>query len=161
MVFNVDILIESTNSFEKDLDKLAKSDKETAIQKINDCADLFLVQKANVYRKLCRLPLPTGLNGYESSLYKLKVTQKLRVILTVDEDPIIGQVIFTLFRVIKLLPFLIPFFGFHLVLPLKIANLVCLAEFLKKSGYLSRPFFRWVWTYFPSHILRRPDFRSA
>ena len=101
MVFNVDILIESTNSFEKDLDKLAKSDKETAIQKINDCADLFLVQKANVYRKLCRLPLPTGLNGYESSLYKLKVTQKLRVILTVDEDPIFGQVIFTLFRVIK------------------------------------------------------------
>ncbi len=31
----------------------------------------------------------------------LKVSQKLRVILTVDEDPIFGQIIFTLFRAIQ------------------------------------------------------------
>ena len=41
------------------------------------------------------------MNGYESSLYVLRVSQKLRVILAVDEDPIFDQVIFTLYRVVK------------------------------------------------------------
>ena len=94
----MDILIESTNGSEKDLARLSDDDKGAAIQKINNCADLFPMHKANAYRKLQRLPLPTLLNGYESSLYTLKVSQKSRVILTVDEDPIFGQVIFTLFR---------------------------------------------------------------
>lgn len=42
-----------------------------------------------------------NLNSYESSLYTLTVSPTLRVIWTVDEDPIFGQVIFTLFRVVK------------------------------------------------------------
>jgi mRNA-degrading endonuclease RelE of RelBE toxin-antitoxin system len=97
----MDVLIESTKSFEKDLDRLGKDEKAALIQKVNDCASLFPTQKAAVYRKLHRLHLPSDLNGYESSLYKLKVSQKLRVILAVDEDPIFGQVIFTLFRAIE------------------------------------------------------------
>jgi mRNA-degrading endonuclease RelE of RelBE toxin-antitoxin system len=97
----VDIVIESTRRFEKDLDKLGKDEKAIAVKKINDCASLFPTQKIHFYRKLHRLPLLSGLNGYESSLYTLKVSQKLRVILAVDEDPIFGQVIFTLFRVVK------------------------------------------------------------
>jgi hypothetical protein len=97
----VDVLIESTKAFEKDLARLSENEKAVAIQKINDCASLFPTQKANVYRKLRRLPLASALNDYESSLYTLRLSQKLRVILTVDEDPIFGQVIFTLFRVVK------------------------------------------------------------
>ncbi|WDD36642.1 hypothetical protein PQG02_36645 (plasmid) [Nostoc sp. UHCC 0926] len=97
----MDVLIESTRRFEKDLAKLSEDEKATAIQKINDCASLFPTQKADVYRKLRRLPLLSYLNGYESSLYTLRISQKLRVILAVDEDPIFGQVIFTLFRVVK------------------------------------------------------------
>ena len=101
MVRNVDVLIESTRSFEKDIAKLSVDEKAAAIQKINDCASLFPTQKADVYRKLRRLRLPSDLNGYESSLYTLRVSQKLRVILAVDEDPIFEQVIFTLFRAVK------------------------------------------------------------
>ena len=97
----MDVLIESTRSFEKDLDRLSNEEKAITVKKINDCASLFPSQKADVYRKLRSLPLLSGLNGYESSLYTLKVSQKLRVILAVDEDPIFGQVIFTLFRVVK------------------------------------------------------------
>ena len=97
----MDILIESTNGFEKDIARLSESDKRMAIQKINDCADIFPTQKANLYHELHQLPLPTGLNDYESSLYTLNIAQNLRVILTVDEDPIFEKVIFTLFRVIK------------------------------------------------------------
>jgi len=97
----VDVLIESTRGFEKDLAKLSEDEKAAAIKKINDCASLFPTQKANFYRKQRRLRLPTNLNGYESSLYTLKVSRTLRVIWAVDEDPIFGQVIFTLFRVVK------------------------------------------------------------
>jgi hypothetical protein len=97
----VDILIESTRNFEQDLERLSNEEKAITLKKINDCASLFPTQKVDVYRKLRRLPLLSGLNGYESSLYTLKVSQKLRVILAVDEDPIFGQVIFTLFRVVK------------------------------------------------------------
>ncbi|XZN99300.1 MAG: hypothetical protein ACM65K_13860 [Microcoleus sp.] len=97
----MDILIESTKGFENDLTKLSEDEKTTAIQKINDCASLFPTKKAELYRKLRRLRLPTNLNGYESSLYTLTVSPTLRVIWAVDEDPIFGQVIFTLFRVVK------------------------------------------------------------
>ncbi|PSB21276.1 hypothetical protein C7B65_04930 [Phormidesmis priestleyi ULC007] len=97
----MDVLIESTKGFEKDLGKLSEGDKAAVIQKINDCASLFPTQKADVYRKLRRLGLPSNLNGYESSLYTLRVSQKLSVVLSVDEDPIFGQVIFTLFRAVK------------------------------------------------------------
>lgn len=97
----MDVLIESTSSFEKDIAKLSVDEKAAAIQKINDCASLFPTQKADVYRKLRRRCLPSDLNGYESSLYTLRISQKLRVILAVDEDPIFEQVIFTLFRAVK------------------------------------------------------------
>jgi hypothetical protein len=97
----VDILIESTRDFEKDISQLSEGEKAAAIQKINDCASLFPTHKVDVYRKLRRLRLPTNLNGYESSLYTLRISRTLRVILAVDEDPIFGQVIFTLFRAVK------------------------------------------------------------
>lgn len=97
----MDILIESTKGFEKDLSRLNEDERAITIKKINDCASLFSTQKADVYRKLRRLPLPSALNSYESSLYTLRVSQKLRIVLAVDEDPIFGQVIFTLFRAVK------------------------------------------------------------
>ena len=97
----MDILIESTRNFEQDLERLSNEEKAITVKKINDCASLFPTQKVDVYRKLRRLSLLSGLNGYESSPCTLKVSQKLRVILAVDEDPIFGQVIFTLFRVVE------------------------------------------------------------
>ena len=101
----MDILIESTKKFEKDLRKLSEDQKAIVIKTINDCASLLPTQKAEVYQRLLRrLPLPANLNNYESSLYRLRV-RLLRVILTVDEDPIFGQVIFTLFRVVKVQDF--------------------------------------------------------
>ena len=97
----MDVLIESTKHFEKDLTTLGEDAKAEVVQKINDCASIFPSQKANVYRQLRRIPIASNLNGYESSLYILRISQKLKVILAVDEDPIFGQVIFTLFRAVK------------------------------------------------------------
>jgi hypothetical protein len=97
----MDILIESTRGFERDIDKLSEEQKAETIKKINDYASLFPIQKADVYRELHCVPLISAMNGYESSLYTLKISCQLRLILSVDEDPIFGQVIFTLFRVVK------------------------------------------------------------
>ncbi|NJL90000.1 MAG: hypothetical protein HC916_09590 [Coleofasciculaceae cyanobacterium SM2_1_6] len=97
----MDILIESTKDFEKDIDGLKDGEKAITVNTINDCSSLFPDREVDLYRKLRRLPLGLGLNGYESSLYILEVSQKLRVILTVDHDPIFRQVVFTLFRVVN------------------------------------------------------------
>jgi hypothetical protein len=97
----MDVLIDSTKTFEEDLEKLSPEKKAITIQEINHCATLFYSSNAHAYRKLDTIPLLSGLNGYESSLYILRVSGNLRVILTVDEDPIFQQTIFTLFRVVK------------------------------------------------------------
>ena len=97
----MDILIESIRSFEEDLRKLSEHDRTAVVEKINHCASFFPTQKADGYPELDPTPRLPDLRCYESSLYILRVSQKLSVILTVDEDPIFGQVIFTLFRVVK------------------------------------------------------------
>ncbi|MFZ2725782.1 MAG: hypothetical protein WAX77_06010 [Methylococcaceae bacterium] len=102
-------VIESTNRFEKEIDSLNDADKKATIDMINHCAECFENRKINSYRqelkrKLSRmaksnLVLP---NDYgKSSLYVLKINRNLRAILAIDEDPIFEQVIFTLFRVVK------------------------------------------------------------
>lgn len=97
----MDILIESTKDFERDLANLGENERAAVIEKINDCASLFPTKKAAVYRKMHRLRLPSLIDDYESSLYTLRISQKLRVILAVDEDPIFEQAIFTLFRAVQ------------------------------------------------------------
>ncbi|MBD2485716.1 hypothetical protein [Planktothrix sp. FACHB-1365] len=97
----MDILIESTQSFEEDIAKLDEKDRVAVIEKINHYASLFPDHKAAVYRQLRHLHLPSLPNGYESSLYELKVSPPWKLILAIDEDPIFEQIIFTLFRVFK------------------------------------------------------------
>lgn len=98
----MDILIESTNKFEQDLEKLTEKDKLFVINKINYYTQLFVEHKNAFYQKLNHNPLSFSyISDYESSLYILKISQRLRAIITVDEDPIFEQTIFTLFRVVK------------------------------------------------------------
>ena len=98
----MEVLIESTNQFEQDLEQLTEKDKLLVINKINYSAQLFVEHKSAFYQKLTHNPLSFSyISDYESSLYILKISQRLRVIITVDEDPIFEQTIFTLFRVVK------------------------------------------------------------
>jgi hypothetical protein len=97
----VDILIESTKVFEQDLAGFSQDEQALAKLQINDCASLFSNQEVEGYRKLRRLRIPENLNGYESSLYTLQVSENLRIILAIDEDPIFEQMIFTLFRAVR------------------------------------------------------------
>jgi hypothetical protein len=96
----MNVIIESTNFFTRDLTNLSEDDRALALQKVNDCVKFFPTQKADVYGKLRRLDLSSTLSNDESSLYTLKASQKIRLILAVDEDPVVGKVTFTLFRAV-------------------------------------------------------------
>jgi hypothetical protein len=113
--YNVDIVIESTKYFEQELSQLPELEKAETVKIINACVAQFpncqlvdsqLVDSHGTSNPLSRLNLTENLNGYESSLYVLRVTNTLGVVLAVDEDPIFNQIIFTLFRVVpsELLP---------------------------------------------------------
>lgn len=71
------------------------------VKSINECAGQSSTQAADGYRKLDPLSQPLGLDEYESSLYVLKASQKIRVILSIDEDPIFNRVVLTLFRAVR------------------------------------------------------------
>ncbi|MEM8641955.1 MAG: hypothetical protein AAGG51_24530 [Cyanobacteria bacterium P01_G01_bin.54] len=93
------ILFESTKSFEKELKRLDNVDRKRVINKVNSCAQ-WLSKGSHIFNQnLYTLPLPFGINGYELSLYILRVSSRLRIVLTLDEDPIFEQIIITLFRV--------------------------------------------------------------
>ena len=97
----MEIIIESTQRFENSLAQLNQESKQSVIEKINDCTQQFSKDKMRVNKNLEQLkflPLP---NNYQSSLYVLTLSSNLRVILTIDEDPIFSQTIFTLFDIVE------------------------------------------------------------
>jgi len=97
----MEILFESTRHFEKELMAFKNEERKIIIDHINQSAQLFLTNKLTLFKKLRRLHKVNLMNDYESTLYSLKVSDSLRVILTVDEDTIFEQVVFTLFRVVR------------------------------------------------------------
>ena len=97
----MEIVFESTKEFEQELTTFRNEEQKLIIEHINQAGQLFLTNKPALFRKLRRLQKVNLINDYESTLYSLKVNESIRLILTVDEDPIFEQVIFTLFRVVK------------------------------------------------------------
>ncbi len=96
----METLIESTRDFETDLGLLNETERATAIEKINVCISQSLTQPLDIAHEFHQPRLSLDLQGYDSSLYIFQVLPTLSVILSIDEDPIFGQVVFTLFRAI-------------------------------------------------------------
>ena len=97
----MDLLFESTKKFEKELKKFTDRDKHLIVGKINQYCAFLLNEPKQFYSrafKPCRLHL-TG--EYEDSLYALRVNKDIRVVLTVDEDPLFEQIIITLLHVAR------------------------------------------------------------
>lgn len=95
----METLIESTRRFEKDLKKLDSRDRDRVIKAINDCVAWVEAEGIRPSGQLLELKIDSHIQGYDSSLYLLKATRENRVILSIDDDPVFGQVIFTLFRI--------------------------------------------------------------
>ena len=97
----MEIKFDITRPFEKDLKKLGPNEKDRVVVAIDKYAATFDtaldVSTQHVYRPH-KLNMPDGL---DSSLYVLRVSTQIRVILTIEEDPLFDQKIITLFRVVK------------------------------------------------------------
>lgn len=95
------ILFQETKSFEKDLRKLPENLKEKVIHSVNEQCLLFAENQRVNSKKMIRLSSKTPYLNNDSSLYEIKVDLKTRVILSIDDDPLFDQLIFTLYRVIS------------------------------------------------------------
>ena len=91
----------STESFEQDLQRLTADERGRVIDAINSKARLLVVDPEGAAKEFARPFRILLQGGLESSLSEAKVGRDLRVLLTVDEDPIFGQVILTLLRVVR------------------------------------------------------------
>lgn len=94
----MNILIESTAIFEQDLRRLSQDRKNKIISEINNFVNLISDGKFNDFYKLYCIPHILDLGEYDSSLYVLRVSGELEIVLTIDEDPIFNQTILSLFR---------------------------------------------------------------
>jgi mRNA-degrading endonuclease RelE of RelBE toxin-antitoxin system len=96
----MELLFESTKNFEKELSKFPDSNKKKIVEKLNNhCALLESDERSPFFKKAYR---PINFKGStDSTLYALKLDRDIRVILTVDDDPIFEQIIITLLHVVR------------------------------------------------------------
>ncbi|MDZ8184734.1 MAG: hypothetical protein RMX96_07785 [Nostoc sp. ChiSLP02] len=97
----MEILIESTKEFEQDLEYFNNKQKFNIIKKLNQYIELMSKNKKILDRyavKFNNIKLNTN---YDSSLYSLKIDKDIRIILTIDDDPIFDRTVITLFRTVK------------------------------------------------------------
>jgi mRNA-degrading endonuclease RelE of RelBE toxin-antitoxin system len=97
----MDLLFESTKKFEQDLEQFNKTDKSTIIKQINQSFEILLTDKSLFYQNTNQLKKIKVVKNYDSSLYSLRIDKKIRVIFTIDEDPIFDRTLITLFRVVN------------------------------------------------------------
>ena len=96
----MEVIFQHTNQFEKDLKKVSPDEKEKVVKQINRMAEYFSSDKNSFFKYAHRAQV-TLRNGLESSLYIMRVGLKLRILFTIDDDPIFDQRIFTLLRLAK------------------------------------------------------------
>lgn len=98
----MDLTINTTKSFQKDLQKkfTALPEQQRILAKIEQYGRLFVEDKAAFYQHAYQ-PCLIYLGEWESSLYVLRLDHQIKVLITIDEDPLFEQVILTLMRIIR------------------------------------------------------------
>ena len=95
------LLFNSTESFEKDLQPLDASAQQGIVHRLNQIAPAFVEDK-KAFARHARKPYKVQLgDGYDSSLYAVRIAPDLHAVLAVDDDPLFDQVIMTLIRVVN------------------------------------------------------------
>lgn len=97
-----EIEFRSTQRFEDDLNSLSGEERKGIVDELNDKAQLLLNDRNEAKRTFRRSYRFTLKGGLESSLSELAVGADKAILLFVDFDPIFGQVILTLLRVVGL-----------------------------------------------------------
>jgi hypothetical protein len=96
----MEILIESTKEFEQDLEKFTNREKFKVIKKLNRYVELISKDKKLLENQAFKLKDIKFSAEYDSSLYALIIDKNIRIILTIDDDPIFDATVVTLFRVV-------------------------------------------------------------
>ncbi len=96
----MEILIESTKEFEQDLEKFNNQEKFKIIKKLNRYVELLSKNKNLLENQAFKLKDIKLSADYESSLYALIIDKDIRLIITIDDDPIFDATVITLFRVV-------------------------------------------------------------
>jgi hypothetical protein len=83
------------------LDGLSPDDRARVLETLRRSYALLRDNPRSFFGKAQR-PLPIHLKGgLSSSLYSLRAGRNIRLIMAVDDDPVFGQVLVTLFRVVR------------------------------------------------------------
>ena len=96
----MDILIESTKDFETDLEKFTDTEKFKIIKEMNSHFALLSSHNHSFYEHSEQLRNIKLNHDYDSTIYCLKINPERRIILTIDDDPIFGCILITLFRLV-------------------------------------------------------------
>jgi len=95
------LVFEVNDKFEKDLKRLGPPHHRMIVDKINAICSLLKYEPKVFFQHVYRPLIPHLAKGFKSSMYVLRADRDIRVILTVDEDPIFEQIIVTLMRVVR------------------------------------------------------------
>lgn len=95
------LLFQASKKFENDLKRFDNKEQRRIILKINNCCSLFEKQKNDFLKYAMRPFVPHLASGLNSSMYALRIDNKIRVVLTMDEDPIFDKIVVTLMRVVR------------------------------------------------------------
>ncbi|AFZ56542.1 hypothetical protein H6G54_24685 [Anabaena cylindrica FACHB-243] len=98
----MDILIESTKDFEKDLERFNDTEKFKIIKEMNRHFELLSSENNSFYQHSEQLRNIKLNHSYDSTIYSLKINDQQRIILTIDDDPIFGCILVTLFRIVNI-----------------------------------------------------------
>jgi mRNA-degrading endonuclease RelE of RelBE toxin-antitoxin system len=95
------IRFESTKKFEKELSKFPSKEKDRIALKLNKYSQ-FLESEPEFFYKHAYQPIKLKLaDDNESSLYALRVDRDIRIIMTVDDDPLFDRTLITLLHVVR------------------------------------------------------------
>jgi hypothetical protein len=96
----MEIIFESTEEFEQDLKTYSEAEQSIILQQLHEYSPFLLTNKGDHERRLHQFYQFDLLGDYTSSLYSFIVNYYLRVILTIDDDPLFNRTLITLFRVV-------------------------------------------------------------
>jgi mRNA-degrading endonuclease RelE of RelBE toxin-antitoxin system len=97
----LEVVIEVDRRFERDFKRLPPGDGRRLQEKVDYLANLLLTDRPTFFRHARRIRVKDVGAGLESSLHSIRVTPDLRLIATIDDDPVFEQTIITLLRVVS------------------------------------------------------------
>jgi hypothetical protein len=93
------VIIETTESFIQDLNNFPVAEQEKVNNKLQTITSLVEEENLDEIVQLFKKIQGIKMNNYSSSLYQLKVSSNLRILLFFEEDPLFDRKIITLLHV--------------------------------------------------------------